>query len=517
MMLFTVLSLTVLGDLKPCDFSYADWPEQFSVTGLTPCVVTSPGDCLAAAAADVPQSELSALVNLSADMTTVPFSPELVTFAWTQVSGPTVTLTNANSSNASFVPEEIGTYIFEVETSWLCRNDVATAEVEVVQVLSPPSELDAELIADVGRSIQVTHSNPGDDRLFIVTQTGTIHIYKGGSVLPTPFLDISDIVNSGGNEQGLLGLAFDPDYETNGFFYVNYTGDPPNTRGSNDRDTRIVAYKRDAVNPDLADPSQNALLMTIDQPESNHNGGQLLFGHDGYLYIATGDGGGGGDNHGLCGNGQNPLTLLGKMLRIEVDGLNPYAIPASNPFVGDPSTLDEIWALGLRNPWRFSFDRQTGDMYIGDVGQGNWEEIDFETADNPGGANYGWRLREGAHNFNLSCANPGGLIDPIYEFSHSGGACSVTGGFVYRGQDMPALRGFYLFADYCGTGSSSSTKRYWTTTLQQGGTWDTNTLEIYVNSNRLIANVSSFGEDAQGEMYIVTLFAGVYKITGIRN
>jgi hypothetical protein len=291
-------------------------------------------------------------------------------------------------------------------------------------------------------------SPPGDlQRLFIVERPGRIVILINGQVLPDPFLDIVGRVLSGG-ERGLLGLAFHPDYDNNGYFYVNYTNTSGNT---------VVSRFEISADPDLADSSSEYLLLTISQPYSNHNGGMIAFGpNDGYLYIGMGDGGSGGDPQNRA---QNDGVLLGKMLRIDVDGSSPYGIPPDNPFAGPGDPLDEIWARGLRNPWRFSFDRQTGDIYIADVGhwrfsfdrqtgdiyiadvgQSQWEEIDYQPASGSGGENYGWRLMEGNHCYNppVDC-DPGGLTYPIYEYSHGGSPfrCSITGGYVYRGNAIP--------------------------------------------------------------------------------
>ncbi|MEM7102614.1 MAG: PQQ-dependent sugar dehydrogenase [Bacteroidota bacterium] len=335
--------------------------------------------------------------------------------------------------------------------------------------------------------------NAGDDRLFIVEQDGAIMIIEGnGTQLPTPFLDIDPIVNSGASERGLLGLAFHPDYTNNGYFYVNYT----NSSG----DTRISRFSVNGSNPNLADTNSEVILMTIDQPYNNHNGGDIHFGPDGYLYIGMGDGGLGGDP----GNrSQNPQNLLGKMLRIDVDSGNPYGIPPDNPFVGDPSTLDEIWSLGLRNPWRFSFDRETDDMWIGDVGQNAWEEIDFEPA-GTGGLNYGWRCYEGNATFNTSgCGAASNYVFPVAVTSHSGVTCrSITGGFVYRGAQYPNLYGHYLYADYC-------MGNIWSITPDGEGGW--NNVEL---ANLQNFEWSTFGEDLNGELYIAALDEGnIYRIT----
>jgi hypothetical protein len=300
-------------------------------------------------------------------------------------------------------------------------------------------------------------------------------IHDGTQLLPTPFLDIAPIVSCCG-ERGLLSVAFHPQYAVNGRFYVNYT----NTSGHT-----VIARYSVSGNPNLADPASGSVLLTVMQPFSNHNGGQLQFGPDGYLYIGMGDGGSAGDPNDLA---QDPATLLGKMLRIDVDGGVPYAVPATNPFVGVPGVLDEIWALGLRNPWRFSFDRATGDLFIADVGQNSWEEVDFQPTGSPGGENYGWRRMEGSDCFNPpSGCNDGSLVLPIAEYSHSLG-CSITGGYRYRGPQFPHLRGFYLYGDYC-------SGRIWGTS-ERAGSWTTAEL---VDTT---FTISAFGEDEAGELYV---------------
>jgi glucose/arabinose dehydrogenase len=341
------------------------------------------------------------------------------------------------------------------------------------------------------RPCDITHCN--DDRLFVVEQGGKIWILtKAGTKLPTPFLDIDPRVGSGGNEQGLLGLAFHPNYAQNGFFYVNYT--------DNSGDTKISRFSVSATDPNVANPNSELILLAVDQPYSNHNGGCVKFGPDGYLYIGLGDGGSGGDPQGY---GQNRNSLLGKMLRIDVDGGSPYGIPASNPFVNSPTTLDEIWALGLRNPWRFSFDRQTGDLWMGDVGQNEWEEIDFQPASSVGGENYGWRCYEGTHPFNTNnCPNVGTLTMPVAEYENSSPiGCSVTGGFVYRGFNYPQLFGKYLYTDYC-------TGRLWTVVPNGIGGWTNTQLADFLN-NQLV----SFGENRNGDLFMLGLSNGtVYRL-----
>jgi glucose/arabinose dehydrogenase len=350
--------------------------------------------------------------------------------------------------------------------------------------------------------VAMAHADDGSGRLFIVEQPGRIRIYDGAQLLPAPFLDIQSIVNSDASEQGLLGLAFDPDFASNGFFYVDYTG--KNGIG----DTVVARYHVPQSTPNTADPASATPLLTIAQPEANHNGGELQFGPDGYMYISTGDGGGGGDAHGSIGNGQSLNTLLGKILRIDVrnqnagDGL-AYDIPADNPFVGTQGARGEIWAYGLRNPWRFSFDRATGDMFTGDVGQGSREEIDFQPSSSAGGENYGWRCREGTQPYNMSTPNcaTAAFTAPILDYDHGNGRCAVTGGYRYRGGEFPQLQGVYFYGDFCNG-------QIWGA-LPSGASWVSTPL---LDTNELI---STFGEDEAGELYIADQGGGqIYRIAG---
>lgn len=335
--------------------------------------------------------------------------------------------------------------------------------------------------------------NMGDDRLFVTEQRGVIKIIsETGAVASTPFLDIRDRVNSFGNEQGLLGLAFHPNYEENGYFYLDYN----NSSG----DTRISRFSVMEGDSTQADPDSEEILLEIYQPYSNHNGGCLKFGPDGYLYIGMGDGGSGGDPQG---NGQNTQTLLAKMLRIDVDNGTPYGIPEDNPFVGDDTALDEIWATGVRNPWRFSFDRETGDLWIADVGQDEWEEIDFQEATSTGGENYGWNCYEGGAHYDVNACSGGPFTFPIHNYPHnfSTGGCSVTGGIVYRGTENPGLVGRYIFTDFC-------TGLIWTLRKDETGEW-VHELIHEGNSN----DYSTFGENSDAELFVAGLITGkIYKI-----
>ena len=333
--------------------------------------------------------------------------------------------------------------------------------------------------------VGVTHAGDGSNRVFVVEQGGRVRIVRGGVLQPTPFLDIAARISSGG-ERGLLGLAFPPDYARKGYFYVDYT----NPGG----DTVISRFRRSASNADAADPASEQILLTIAQPFANHNGGQLAFGPaDRMLYVGMGDGGSGGDPGNRA---QNPAELLGKILRIDTETGRPftYTTPASNPFVTAAGFRPEIWALGVRNPWRFSFDRATSDLYIADVGQGSWEEIDFQPAASAGGENYGWRVMEGTHCFNPNPCDAAGLVPPIVEYGHGAGDCSVTGGYVYRAAQYPRMQGLYYYGDFC-------SGRIWA--LRRAvGTW-TSTMLLDTS-----IQISAFGEDEAGNLYAASYGTG---------
>jgi glucose/arabinose dehydrogenase len=329
----------------------------------------------------------------------------------------------------------------------------------------------------------VTHAGDGSNRLFVVQRDGRILIHKNGALNPAPFLDISALLSSDGREQGLLGLAFDPNYESNGTFYIVYTAV-----------SYAVTLARYHVSsdPDLADPT-GAVLLSIDKTHTNHNGGMITFGPDGYLYMSVGDGGGAGDPDN---NAQDRTTLLGKILRLDVSGAGAYSIPPGNPFYNNPnpSIKKEIWSYGLRNPWRFSFDRGTGDLYIGDVGQDAQEEINFQPAGANGGQNYGWRILEGNLCYlSATCTPPAGYVPPVAVYDHGPNdsiGCSVTGGYVYRGSNFPSLEGIHVYGDFCQGkiwGLTRNASNQWVSTLMT----DTDYL------------ITSFGEDEQGELYLL--------------
>jgi glucose/arabinose dehydrogenase len=378
------------------------------------------------------------------------------------------------------------------------RLPLAVVLALTLAVLSPPVPAVAqnglaldtvEVIDELVFPVALVDPGDGSARQFVVQQTGEILIWNGVSIEATPFLDLSDQLICC-NERGLLGFAVHPDFATNGELFVHYT------RPVDGLQSVVSRFTVSADDPDRADPASEEILFVLDQPRNNHNGGHLQFGPDGYLYAATGDGGGGGDP---LENAQDRSNLHGNLLRLDVDSApHPglaYAVPADNPFVGVAGVREEIWSYGLRNPWRFSFDRQTGDLWIGDVGQGLWEEVSFQPASSPGGENYGWDCREGAHDYadgngdqNQTCTGTG-YTDPVLEYLHENGRCSVTGGFRYRGDVYPRLRGVYLYADFC-------TGELFGTVPRCDGVWQ----------SRLLADtsffISTFAEDSTGELYV---------------
>lgn len=354
----------------------------------------------------------------------------------------------------------------------------------------PPEGTLEEVVSGLSSPVGLSAPAGDTERLFVVEQSGRVVIVRDGSVQSPPFLDLTGQVSSGG-ERGLLGLAFHPSYGANGHLYVNYT----NGAG----DTRVVRYTVYASDPDVADPSTAMTILAVSQPFPNHNGGHLAFGPDGMLYVGLGDGGSGGDPQG---HGQNRATLLGSMLRLDVDGGSPYGVPADNPFVGTAGVAPETWAYGLRNPWRFSFDASTGDLYVADVGQGDIEEISVQPASSTGGENYGWNTLEGSACFNPgSGCDPTGTVLPTHEYDHRDG-CSVTGGYVYRGAANPSLVGRYFFADFCSS---------WIRSFRYEGGVATDLVDHEADFGP-VSQVSSFGVDGVGELYVVEIGGTIWRV-----
>ncbi len=373
---------------------------------------------------------------------------------------------------------------------------VAQDEEPVTQLETPPDPARYEWTEVAGgfqNPLYVTNAGDDSGRLFVVEQTGRVWIVQDGERLPEPFMDISNLVSqdvlNSYSERGLLGLAFHPDYAENGTFFVHYS--------DGNGHTVIARYQAAAAAPNMADLNSAEVIFTHQQPYFNHNGGQIEFGPDGYLYIGMGDGGSQGDPENRA---QNPEVLLGKILRIDVDGDAPYAIPDDNPANGvNPELAPEVWALGLRNPYRFSFDRATGDLYIADVGQNQWEEINYQPADSAGGENYGWRVFE-ADQVYTNDPQPENPVMPVAKYDHSQG-CSVTGGYVYRGAELPELHGVYIYGDWC-------SGRMWATYRDSAGEWQT------MDFAQTQMMLSGFGEDEQGELYALDYNGGgLFRLT----
>jgi glucose/arabinose dehydrogenase len=399
------------------------------------------------------------------------------------------TVAEATSAELAPVVVATNTYIPLVEAEPTGTSEPTPTATPVSPIAAVA--LEPILAGGLAHPTFITHAF--DERLFVLEQIGRIRIVAGGELLPTPFLDITDRVGSVGSEQGLLGLAFHPNYATPdapgaGTFYVNYT----DYRGN----THISRFSVSAGDPNRADPGSEVEYLFQEQPYPNHNGGSLAFGPDGYLYAGLGDGGSANDP---LGAGQRLDTWLGKLLRLDVTSADgEYVVPADNPFVGTEGAEGEIWAYGLRNPWRFSFDRATGDVFIADVGQNQWEEVNFQPAGSGGGENYGWNIMEATHCFQTQTCDQTGLVLPIFEYTHSQG-CSVTGGYVYRGAAFPEMAGNYFVTDYC-------TGIIWRL-FPDGQRWQT---DIVLDSDLVI---STFGEDVDGEIYLADYVHGaIYRL-----
>ena len=429
--------------------------------------------------------------------------PIVFVMLFTAACGTSGTSPSSTPSSQTTAPSQVTTFpATNMPVSTGTASPADTATIQLTQTTAAPATPQATLgstdtptagsarislrkIVDGLEPLTYLAISGTDGRLYVVTKAGRVLVIENGAVRQQPFLDITNRVGSSGSEQGLFSIAFSPQYTTNRYFYVDYTDQNGNT---------VISRFTTAADLSQADPQSESKVLGIDQPYPNHNGGQLQFGPDGMLYIGMGDGGSQGDpqNHA-----QNTQSLLGKLLRIDVSAADkPYQVPADNPKLSN-AAASEIWANGLRNPWRFSFDRQTKDLYIADVGQNTYEEIDFQPAGSSGGQNYGWNLYEGFEPYKGN-ADSNGLTMPIFAYSHDLG-CSITGGYVYRGQQVPALNGAYLYSDYC-------TGHIWALKRDANNKW-VNTLLLDSG-----LNVSSFGQDAQGELYVIALNGGVYQI-----
>ena len=375
-----------------------------------------------------------------------------------------------------------------------CGGGAATGTAEPTNAAQPAASgaLRLHKVGTFERPLYVTAPPADKQRVFVVERAGVIKVVRSGKVAAQPFLDISGRVTSNG-EQGLLGLAFAPDYATSGLFYVYFT--------TRDGRQALEEYKRES--PDRADASSARRVFTHSDPESNHNGGQLVFGPDKLLYIGTGDGGGGGDQHGARGNAQNLRSPLGKILRINPrpSGGRAFSVPSSNPFAGKSGALPEIYSYGLRNPWRFSFDRSTGALAIADVGQDQYEEVNYLAKGKARGANFGWRVYEGNARYSPG-EKASGAVKPALTLSHASGYCSITGGYVVRDRSLGSLYGSYVFGDFCKPGIRA-------VKLRSGGAGAVRLL----NAGRSLSAVSSFGEDAAGRVYVTSLDGPVYRLT----
>lgn len=421
--------------------------------------------------------------------------------AGSETAGPQATLVPTSAPPVETDPPPTSTAaptdLPNTDTAVLPAQTVTPTTVFLPVILtptSPPSFPPAgslrwtQIIGGLNRPVGFVDPADGTGRFFILEQEGLIRTIQNGELLSEPFMDLRDRVGASASEQGLLGMDVEPGFAENGRFYLNYT--------DRNGDTVIARYTVRTDDPQFGDPASEQVLLRVDQPYANHNGGGVVFGPDGYLYLSLGDGGSGGDPQG---NGQNPHTLLGTLLRIDVRGDGAYSIPPDNPFADGANGRQEVWAWGLRNPWRFSFDRVTGDLFIADVGQSAWEEINFYPAGSPPGPNFGWNYYEG--NAAYAGSPPAGLdlVFPVWVYGRDLG-CSVTGGYVYRGTEIPALNGVYVYSDYCNGNTMGLLQN-------ESGEWQAQVLVQFS------ARVSAFGQDAAGELYVLDHSGGaLYKL-----
>ena len=504
----TLLFFMIMGGF-PCDgvsLIWDRWPLQTPVSDLVACVnSTMEGGCPVANAGQ--EQVVSTGVQVALDGSDSSGPGLIQEYRWVQIDNgaPVVSLAGSDTPTATFQPTLSGTYTFSLEVREGCLVDTDQVSVVVADPINAPQELNFSLVTN-GSSLGVpftpvqVQQAPGEpNRLYILTLQGQIWIWENNQFLAQPYIDIATLL-SNCFECNLTGMAFHPHYAANGFVYIKYAGRLLNGTGS-DFDVRIAGFEG-GMTPDVRGLGDGTDLITIPQPTDIHAGGSLVFGKDGLLYIATGDSGPQNDPNG---NAQNPLLLLGKLLRYQVNNLNPPTIPASNPFVNDPNVLDPIFAVGFRNPWRVTVDRVTGDFYIGDNGQNSVEEVSFLSGDSLGGENFGWNVVEGNQCFNppVGC-DPSGLEPPIWDYPHTEG-CSVIGGYVYRGP-IGGLYGFYLYGDWCS--GQLFLLRF------ENGSWVNRAVGVTGAPALAGTSLIGFGEDLDGNLYMCT-GGSVYMLTGV--
>jgi len=509
----TMLLLLGLLSTFPCDevtTEYTAWPASVDVLELMVCLDDLvAGNCPVADAGREQFATTGVSIQLDGSGSTGPDGvPDLT---WVQIANgaPMVPITDPNSAMASIQPSLAGDYEFELIATRSCLSNRDTVRVRVSGQIDPPQALGFTLIADSnaipGGPVPFTPAQvqaaPGQpDRQYILTLEGMVWIRDSGSILATPFIDVSSLI-SGCFECNLMSMAFHPDFDSNGMVYIKYVGTLLNGTGS-DTDVRIAGFSP-GMNPDVMSLGDGVDLLTIPQPTEIHAGGTIVFGKDGLLYIGTGDSGPQTDPNG---NAQNTLLPLGKVLRYQVNGLGSFTIPDHNPFLDDANVLDQIYAIGLRNPWRVTVDRETGDLFIGDNGQDDIEELNMLSGEGVGGANLGWNTMEGTACFNppMGCDSTG-LQPPIWEYFHSDGGCSVIGGYVYRGNAIPALDGYFIYGDWCQ--GQLYVLRF------EEGQWVNRGVTANGAPGLTSTQLVGFGEDLSGEVYMCT-GGRVYQLTG---
>lgn len=507
-----ILLLGLLGSF-PCDqvtTEYTAWPASADVLALLNCLEDrANGNCPVADAGREQFATTGTVIQLNGSRSIGPDGIPSLTWAQVDNGAPAVTITGANGAMASVQPSQVGTYEFELIARQSCLANRDTVRVEVTDQFAPPQTLNFTLIADANSvpgspapftpaQVQAAPGQP--DRQYILTLEGRVWIRENGNILATPFIDVSSLI-SGCFECNLMSMAFHPDFDVNGMVYIKYVGTLLNGTGSG-TDVRIAGFAP-GLDPDVMGLGDGVDLLTISKPTNIHAGGTIAFGHDGLLYIGTGDSGPQNDPNG---NAQNTMLPLGKVLRYQVNGLGAFTIPDHNPFLGDANILDQIYAIGLRNPWRITFDRDTGDLFIGDNGQDDIEELNMLSGEGVGGENLGWNTMEGTACFNPPAGcDPTGLQPPIWEYLHSSGGCSVIGGYVYRGDDIPGLNGFFIYGDWCQ--GQLYVLRF------EEGQWMNRAVNVSGAPGLTSTQLAGFGEDMSGELYMCT-GGRVYQLTG---